>query len=207
MSNRQTREPAGLNALHELLTVIIQKPNIFKNDLNLRHALHSQGGFASLEYTFKDLSGIQHITQPMSLNTLKSYANSNLGGGFKKLDELRRMALDKLQLLEKPEPEINKRTKIGLTGKVVSLEHELEMHRQANEVLVRALTSAMHGFLSIRDADEKNLRDKRAQDALQELRAITSMNIAPFNVREESLESMDPPPKVADISIFRKSPK
>ena len=39
----------------------------------------------------------------------------------------------------------------------------------------------MSSMRNIRDADDKDLREKRAQDGLARLRAITRMNPSPFD--------------------------
>ncbi len=203
-STRGSQALAGLKALQALLTLICRQPLHFNSDLNLRSALKSQAGLARLNHTFELEPGNALATFPMSLNTLKTYANENLSGGFKSLNTLRMVALDALEKADNREKHANKRSKSGLNRKIEQLELELEMQRQTNMILLRALSESMHQFTSIRDASDDKIRDKRTQDALQTLRAIVSMSMPPFNI----IPSISPPPspslEVTNINDYRK---
>ncbi|MFM0126709.1 hypothetical protein [Paraburkholderia sediminicola] len=70
--------------LSSLLDKIVQEPNQYKADSELRAALRSQGTFA--RYSANERRGV-------SLNTLKAQANVGVIGGFPNLDGRRQRAL------------------------------------------------------------------------------------------------------------------
>tara|TARA_Y100000815_G_scaffold263441_1_gene278010 strand:+ start:3450 stop:4076 length:627 start_codon:yes stop_codon:yes gene_type:complete len=194
----------GLKALQALLVQINQMPEKFSADTELRAALKTQGGLAKLARSVNMGQGEFKSTSPVSLNTLKTHANENLAGGFRSLDNLRTKAIDALHSSDKQEQRANKRSKSGLTLKVHQLEQELEMQRQTNVILLQALSESMHQFTSIRDASSDSIRAKRTDDALQILRAITSMAIPPFNILPPPTETSNPSTVVTNIDHYRK---
>jgi hypothetical protein len=196
---------AGVKALYLLLVQIIQRPLQFNQETDLRLALKSQGSLARLERSITSEQDGPLKTYPMSLNSLKTHANENLVGGFKALNELRLKALQSIELSEKRQQQANKRSKSGLTRKVEQLEQELEMQRQTNVILLRALSESMTQFTNIRDASDEKIRAKRTHDALQTLRAILSMGMPPFNHVPSYSEANTPVAEVANISDYRKS--
>jgi hypothetical protein len=203
-SSRTGQAVSGVKALHTLLVQIIQRPQQFSKEADLRSVLKSQGSLAGLKRSVETEQGDFIQTFPMSLNTLKTHANENLAGGFKALNELRLKAIEALEFSEKREQLANKRTKSGLAKKVEQLEFELEMQRQTNVILLRALSEAMHQFTSIRDAPDEKIRAKRTQDALQVMREIASMNRPPFNLIPTPSESPAPSVEVVNIDDYRK---
>jgi len=172
--------------------------------MELRSALKSQGGLANLNYSIELEAGATATTFPMSLNTLKTYANENLSGGFNSLNDLRIKADEALENADKKEKHANKRSKSGLNRKIEQLEFELEMQRQTNVILLRALTESMHQFTSIRDASDDKIRAKRTHDGLQTLRAIVSMGIPPFNIIANSSEPPLSSSEVSNLDDYRK---
>lgn len=194
----------GLKALQALLVQVNQMPEQFSSDAELRAALKTQGGLANLARSVDMGQGEFKSTFPVSLNTLKTHANENLVGGFRSLDNLRTKAIDALDRSDKQEQRANKRNKSGLTLKVHQLEQELEMQRQTNVILLQALSESMHQFISIRDASSDSMRAKRTNDALQILRAITSMAIPPFNILPTPAEASKPSTAVTNIDHYRK---
>lgn len=194
----------GLRALQALLVQVNQRPAQFSSDTELRTALKTQGALASFKRLVDMGQGEFKSTFPVSLNTLKTRANENLVGGFQSLDDLRIKANDALERADKQEARANKRSKSGLTLKVHQLEQELEMQRQTNIILLQALSESMHQFTSIRDASSDSMRAKRTNDALQVLRAITSMAIPPFNTLPIPAEASKPPTAVTSLDDYRK---
>ncbi len=194
----------GVKTLQALLTHICRHPIKFTKDVELRTALKSQAGMASLSRAVELETGESLTTLPMSLNTLKTYANENLSGGFRALNDLRIGALEKLDLVDKREKHTNKRTKSGLNRKVEQLERELEMQRQTNMILMRALSESMHQLTSIGDASDEKLRGKRIQNALQTLRAIVSMARPPFNFIPSTTEPAMLSFEIANIDDYRR---
>lgn len=167
--------------LTDLLRAICGDPAPFTNSTPIKTALHSQGGLASLEFNF-EVNGINKCTRPMSLNTLKSYANAELERGFQGLNDLRIAAAEAIQTYEKRNTRSNKRTKVGLTIRVSELEQELEATKKANFILLQALSVALTDINNIRDTADPSLREKRANDALQTMRAIVSLNPPPLDL-------------------------
>jgi hypothetical protein len=200
---RRIQAVNGVKALHALLVQIIQHPQQFIAEIELHEALKSQGKFAGLRRAFLLEHGELTQTSPMSLNSLKAHADNNLAGGFKALNDLRLKTLEALEFAQKRQQRANKRTRSGLSLMVQQLEQELEMLRQTNVILLRAMSEAMTQFKSIRDAPDDSLRAKRTQDALNTLRAIVSMNTPPFNVTPVYSE-VPLSVEVANLSDFRK---
>lgn len=194
----------GLRALHALLVDIIKKPAQFFGDQELLGALKSQGGVAKLRRSVTVERGELLKTHPMSLNSLKTYADEYVPGGFKSLNDLRLKAIDALQVALKREERANKRTRSGLTLKVAQLEHELELLRQTNMIMTRALSESLNQFVNIRDASSDILRRKFSQDATETLRAILSMAIPPFNVLEAPRMTPTPSADITNLSDYRK---
>lgn len=205
-SSRTKMTANGVRTLQDLLAQVVAHPERFSSDSDFRSALKSQGALASLDRTIVNSAGLSIKTYTMSLNTLKTYADSELSDGFKGLNALRVRALEALEIADKREVQANKRSKSGLTRKVAQLEQELEMHRRTHEILLRSLSAAMSQFISIRDASDEKLRAKRTQDALQLLRTITSMNMSPFNIIPLAPDFSTPSssPVVTDINSYRK---
>ena len=203
-STRSSQVLEGIKALHALLLSVCKQPQQFNTDTELRAALKTQAGLSHLDRSIELSPGRSLTTFPMSLNTLKTYSNENLGGGFKELDDLRKAALLALEKAESREKHANKRSKSGLSRKIEQLELELEMQRQTNVLLLRALSESMHQFTSIRDATDEKIREKRTQDALQTLRAIVSMGMPPFNILPPQPDISKASLEVANIADYRK---
>mgnify|MGYP003384764751 FL=1 len=203
-ASRASLVAAGVKALHVLLVQIIQRPVQFSKDADLHLALKSQGSLAKLERSIASEKDEPLITYPMSLNSLKTHANENLVGGFKALNDLRLKALEALEFAEKRQQHANKRSKSGLTRKVEQLEQELEMQRQTNVILLRALSESMTQLTNIRDAADDKIRAKRTHDAPHTLRAILGMGMPPFNQVDNYSEAHAPIADVANISDYRK---
>jgi hypothetical protein len=195
---------SGVRALHILFVDAIKRPLQYCNDDELRTALKSQGEIAKLKRSVTTEQGEVIETHPMSLNSLKTYAEAHLAGGFKTLNDLRLKAGDALQVALKREERANKRTRSGLTLKVAQLEHELELHRQTNMILTRALTESLGQFVNIRNASNDELRKKFTQDATDTLYAILSLAMPPFNVIDVPLADLPPSADVTNISDYRK---
>lgn len=193
----------AVRGLHNLLINVIKRPKQHCADEELKRALKSQGGIAKLEREITGDRGETFKIFPMSLNSLKTYADSTLPGGFRALNDLRLKAGEALELAEKRGERANKRSRSGLVLKVAELEHELLMHRQTNMLLLKALTDSHDWFFNIRDASDAAHREKFTQDAADNLRAILSMAMPPFNTIETAL-AQTPSADVANINDYRK---
>ena len=117
----------------------------------------------------------------MSLNTLKRYADELFDRGFEDLDQLRIKALKAAQTHLDRERRPDSRSRVGLQLKVKELEEDLEKHRSTNFLLLQTISSAMAAINSVRDASTKELREKRAREGLDRIRAIVSLNPYPFD--------------------------
>ncbi|MHA6232993.1 hypothetical protein [Pseudomonas fluorescens group sp. PF-69] len=193
----------GVLALERLLAHVITKPSDFADDIELKTAIKSQASLASLD-RMVSVGGEPGVnTLPTSLNTLKKYSDEYLTGGFSTLNALRVKAIEAFEREEQKKAKSNKRTKAGLNLKITNIESELEMLRQTNYLLLRALQESIGQIQNIRDVKDPLLREKWASDAIVSLLAITSLCIPPFNLTETS------PPKnasttVTDINDYRK---
>lgn len=206
MTDRPSRGDAaktGVLALEQLLAQVITKPSDFVEDVELQSALKSQAGLASLDRVVS-AGGEEAInTYPTSLNTLKKYSDECLVGGFNSLNALRIKAIEAFERAERKKERSNKRTKAGLSLKVEDVESELEMLRQTNYLLLRALQEALGQIQDIRTAKDLKILEKWSSDAIATLLSITSLCIPPFNLTET------PQPKatsntVTDINDYRK---
>ncbi|MNE55220.1 hypothetical protein D3C80_1500450 [compost metagenome] len=186
-----------------MLVDAIKRAQQYHSDQELRKALKSQGGIAKLEREVTNDRGDTLHVIPMSINTLKSYADVHLPGGFKALNDLRLKALEALEIAAKRGERSNKRTRSGLSLKVAELEHELELHRQTNMLLLKAIAECHEWFYNIRDASTALQREKDAQDAADTVRAVLSMAMPPFNTLH-TVEVPSPSAEVPNIADYRK---
>jgi hypothetical protein len=177
---RVERNTLAFNALMECLQHIQRSPDSFRGDKELILALKSQGSTAALKFIF-EAGDTQKSTSPMSLNTLKTYAEKILPTGFDGFNRLRIAALEAVEAAERREQRSNKRTKVGLSMRVKELEHKLAMLQKTNLVLLQGLTRARDDIKSVRDAPTNGVRTLRATEAIKALSAITSLNAPPFN--------------------------
>ncbi|MFC8752698.1 hypothetical protein ACN429_19550 [Pseudomonas oryzihabitans] len=194
----------SVRGLHALLVETIKRPQQYHSDQELRKALKNQAGLSTLHRIVSGDRGESLQIIAMSLNSLKTYADRHLPGGFKAINDLRLKALEALQLAEKRGERANKRTRSGLMLKVTELEHELLLHRQTNMILLKALGESHDWFFNILGASSTIQREKAAQDAAENLRAILSMAMPPFNTIH-TLETPAPSADVPNIADYRKS--
>lgn len=193
---------AGVLALERLLAQVITKPSDFVDDTELRSAFKSQAGLASLDRVVSAGGGSGINTFPTSLNTLKKYSDECLVGGFNSLNALRIKAIEAFEREERKKAKSNKRTKAGLSLKVTDVESELEMLRQTNYLLLRALQEALGQIQDIRVAKDLKTLEKWSSDAIASLLSITSLCIPPFNLTEATFPNATS--TVTDINDYRK---
>lgn len=180
IDTRIQRNTEAFNTLVECLLRIHRNPDAFKSDKALIPALKNQSSTAAMRISF-EIEGSIKTTVPVSLNTLKTYAEKILPTGFDGLNRLRQAALEALELSERKAQRSNKRTKVGLSMRVEELESKLAMHQRTNFVLLQALGRALDDIKSVRDAPNAGLRAHRASESIRALAAITSLNAPPFN--------------------------
>lgn len=177
---RVERNTLALNTLMEFLHHVHKSPDSFKNNKELIQVLKNQVATAGLEITFQD-GEVAKTTSPMSLNTLKTYAERNIPAGFDGFNSLRVSALVAVEAAERRAERSNKRTKVGLTLRAEELEYKLSALQKTNMVLLQALNRALDDIKSVRDASSTGVRALRATEAIKALSAITSLNAPPFN--------------------------
>lgn len=195
---RVERNTSALFKLVECLEKIRRSPDIFKGDKELVAALKSQSATAALNFSYT-VGEKTKTTTPVSLNTLKSYADSNLPTGFDGLNKLRVSALEALEASERREARSNKRTKGGLSMRVLELEQKLAMHQKTNLTLLHALGNARDHIKSVRDAPNAGIRSLRAQEAIKALTAMVSLNAPPY----DKLSAPDGP-SVVNLDEYRR---
>ncbi|QHE95676.1 hypothetical protein LCG56_20290 [Pseudomonas cannabina pv. alisalensis] len=180
IDSRIERNTLAFKTLLECLQHIHQSPEHFKDNKELIKSLKSQASTAALDLKFK-LGEDEKTTTPMSLNTLKTYAEKILPTGFDGLNRLRVAALEALEYAERKEQRSNKRTKVGLSLRAQELEYKLAILQKTNMVLLQALNRALDDIKSVRDAPTNGVRALRASEAAKALSAIVSLNAPPFN--------------------------
>ncbi|WP_053225184.1 hypothetical protein [Pseudomonas helleri] len=198
IDSRVERNTLALNVLVECLHQIHRSPESFQNNKELIKALKNQASTAALNLNFKVVEE-EKTTSPMSLNTLKTYAEKILPTGFDGLNRLRVAALDALESAERRTQRSNKRTKVGLSLRVEELEYKLATSQRTNMVLLQALNRALDDIKSVRDAPSNGVRALRASEALKALSAITSLNAPPFHKLTPSDENT-----VVSLDEYRK---
>ncbi|QFG32502.1 hypothetical protein F6476_26735 [Pseudomonas umsongensis] len=201
--SRSDTARAGVLALQQLFSQIIKTPDPHIGDAGLLAALKTQGGIASLDRAVAGVGGEELHTVPTSLNTLKKYSDEILIGGFTSLNALRTKAIEAIERQERKKAKSNKRTKAGLALRVTDHERELEMLRQTNFLLLRALQESMTKIKNISKASDPLTREIWASDAIAELLAITSFGIPPFNLIEAPEKTKSSHSTVTDINEYR----
>lgn len=177
---RVERNTLALSTLMEFLHHVHKSPDSFKDKKELIQALKSQVATAGLEISFQ-AGEVAKTTSPMSLNTLKTYAERNIPAGFDGFNRLRVSALEAVEAAGRRAERSNKRTKVGLTLRAEELEYKLSALQKTNMVLLQALNRALDNIKSVRDASSTGVRALRATEAIKALSAITSLNAPPFN--------------------------
>lgn len=194
----------GVQALQRLLSQVITTPHAFASDETLIAALNTQGGLAQLDRAVK-ADGIETLnTFPTSLNTLKKYSDEVLAGGFNALNALRVKAIEAIERHKRKKTKSNKRTREGLKSRVADHERELDMLRQTNFLLLRALQESMGQIKSISSTTDPLTREKWASDAIATLLAITSLGVPPFNLTDIPAQQKTTTSTVTDINDYRK---
>lgn len=182
----QSTQMQSIENLRILLETIITSPHKFKDTPQITNSLKSQGATASLELEFES-NGNKLSLIPMSLNSLKRYANEHYTEGFRGIDKLRIKAHDNLISAKEKTVRSNKRTKSGMLLRIEELENIVQKTQQANFILLQAIAQSMQSIMSINEASNGMTRNKRAQEALQSIRATVSLCPEPFNTIPENL--------------------
>jgi hypothetical protein len=170
----------GISLLRILLRQVALEPEDYKIYNELIKAIETQAGIAKLDFKFNH-QGAEYTTTPMSLNTLKHYSNLYIEGGYQGLDKLRTTAALSLSRATQAASAPTKRTKAALEEKNISLSEKLDAHKKINLTLLHGLSQAIDTINSVRDGDAFKVREKRAKDGIETLRAMVAMNPPPFD--------------------------
>lgn len=108
---RVERNTLALNTLMELLHQVHKSPDSFKDNKELILTLKSQVATAGLEISFQAGEAAK-TTSPMSLNTLKTYAERHIPTGFDGFNRLRVSALEAVEAAQRRAERSNKRTRL-----------------------------------------------------------------------------------------------
>ncbi|WP_110946406.1 hypothetical protein [Pseudomonas bohemica] len=178
-SDSSEKNANSVYALRDLLGAIAENPQRFSGDQDLLKALKSQGALAKLQYRF-EYAGVMANKEAMSTNTLKTYAEKLLPGGFQVLDELRLNAITALaSTLEQGKPS-NKRTKYGLLQRTEEHEEQIAQMERINFALLQGLMSAMQALRNLETAQNLSSAQVEAKEVIRVLNSIVGMNPPPF---------------------------
>lgn len=165
----------SLECTRRLLLSIIGAPSRHLDNRLILDALISQAAIAKLNSQVTVDNEALNII-PMSLNTYKTRSNERIPGGFIAMDSLRKSAALAISSnLNKP-PVRNSRTRESLSEKIKELTHSLELHKRSNLILLQALSDARFKIDGILEAPDEVTRKSRADNLIQRLSAITSIN-------------------------------
>jgi|TARA_R110001592_G_scaffold215463_1_gene468812 DNA-binding protein H-NS len=190
-SSRAQKSIDGVIALKDFLNDVSANPGIYSDNKELMSDLKDQRRTASLDIEFF-VDNKSRRTSPMSINTLKKYANEIFDSGFELINKLRINALDAINHYLEKEKAPNKRTKAGLQKKVSELEQLLEEHRKVNLILLQSVASALQSFKNIMSTKKIEAKDKLCSDSAERLRAIISINPAPYNYVYDNVVNISP---------------
>lgn len=158
-----------------LLATIAAHPNQFSGDDQIINALRSQGAFATLAFNFHS-EGQIHEKRRVSLNSLKKQCELTLERGYKELDRLRLMALERLLEFKNKDSRPKKRTKTGLAALVTELETLLVIQRKANHTLLFGLNEAIRELGVISRESNAVPRERLADAAISALRETIKLS-------------------------------
>ncbi|MHA6234050.1 hypothetical protein [Pseudomonas fluorescens group sp. PF-69] len=184
--NKSKQIEDSILATIKLLEITITTPNQFIDHTIIRHALKSQGGVASLEYTF-DADDTSYCIKPLSITTLKSKISTiSEGLTWETFDQLRVQAHDAIEHAAEKKTQGQKETKIGLKESLADAGENLEKQREINFRLLQAIGQAVTALESISSTSDGDLRVKRARDAIEMILRCLSLNEFPFNKVERT---------------------
>lgn len=167
--------------LYQLLTSICKLPSTYSGHPTLISALKSQATIAALDIEIDNPeSNNKYRIFPTSLNTLKTYSDELIIGGFRSLDVLRKQALYRVNESYQEKIRPDKRTKNGLALKLARLESYLQHTRQDNVRLLQAASEALNYLMLLKNTKDEALRVKHHADAVKTLYNIISLNTSEF---------------------------
>jgi hypothetical protein len=190
-NSRVQKSIDGVIALKDFLNDVSEYPGTYADNKDLLSDLKDQRRTASLDIEFF-VDSKSRRTSPMSINTLKKYSNELFDSGFDFIDKLRINALDAINHYLEKEKAPNKRTKAGLQKKVSELEHLLEEHRKVNLILLQGVANALQSFKNIMSTSKIEAKDKLCSDSAERVRAIISINPAPYNCGDDNVVNINP---------------
>lgn len=186
---RVTRNQVSTLAAMEILQAVCRSPDQYIENEKLLKAIKSQGGLAKLKYEGR-IDDESISKNPMSLNTLKAYADDLFEEGFEGLNHVRLKAIEALDEYIYRSIQPNSQSRAGLKAKIQDLEDELEKHRSANFILLQAINSAMDTIRNMQKETDDSMREEKANRGLKRIRAIASLNPDPFDKAQSSVVSL-----------------
>lgn len=168
-------QAASLECTRKLLLSIIATPSKYLDNRLVTNTLISQTAVAKLSTTLTVEGEVLNILT-MSLNTYKTRSNERIPGGFTAMDTLRKSADQAISRETNKPPAKNSRTRDSLSKKIRELTQSLEIHKRSNLILLQALLDARFKIDGILEAPDENTRKSRANNLIQRLSAITSIN-------------------------------
>lgn len=162
IDKRKEKSYKSILLLRDLLDNVCENPGKYTEDVQLRESLKSQGRLA--KYYNEDLD-----IRASSINTFKRVTDEFIDGGFKALDNLRKIALERLLALDKRVKKSNKKTRYGLAMRVEELEAEKLHLEKANYFLIQAVTEAIVDIKSVAVVESDDARKKRSNEAVKKL--------------------------------------
>ncbi|MFV8456445.1 hypothetical protein ACNO5M_15240 [Vibrio owensii] len=137
----------------DFLKEIIRSPKQYKEDKTLLKQLKSQGGLARFESEERDIKSC-------ALNTFKAHADQVIRGGFEKIDQLRKNAVNAIEfeIKGKKTRKGNVMTAIGQKNRIKAQEMEIEALQRENLILtalVREARSTMKTIAAYKGTEEK----------------------------------------------------
>lgn len=175
MNKITSTNKSSVEALFTLLQDAYTNPNKYINDLELHNSLTSQGRLAKFN---RPSIGVKSL----SLNTFKSICDSEIIGGFQRIDKLRTEL--KLKITEESLIKKSESTNSSDASKKRAI-HALNNKNQnlmfANISLLASLRQAISDISDISKTESKSVRERLAEESKERIMASLSFNKPPFD--------------------------
>lgn len=160
--------------LARFLTAVESKPGDFVDIPDLRDKLKSQGGMAKMSID-RMCGGERILYEGAALNTVRSHAEKIFPGGFDDLNRMRVRALDAFDEFIAKGHDRKNYTKAYYKNMYNETLLQLDVARQANMVLLQAVSAAMFNIGLLRDTADAGKRAVFAEDILNDMRSAISI--------------------------------
>ncbi|WP_145127545.1 hypothetical protein [Pseudomonas sp. URMO17WK12:I11] len=160
--------------LARFLTAVESDPGSFTDTPDLRSKLKSQGGMAKMSIDTV-CSGERVFYEGAALNTVRGHAEKIFPGGFNDLNRMRVRALDALDDFIAKGHGSKNYTKAYYKNMYCETLLQLDVARQANMVLLQAVSTAIFNIGLLRDTADAGKRAVFAEDILNDMRSAISI--------------------------------